>query len=1200
MKNHFFLVLGILSWLFFSLPVRADEEQIRTITNPLGLDFPWDMVSFDFPGGTFPDDLKVTLLNQDRPAQVERLEQNGKKIDRVWFFATMSKKNASLEVRFSPGRQSSSLKLSREPGYYLVNNGISTIKISDYRDQDLRGRKLQDIPHWLGGVRVGDGPWDGRAWFEGVSVVRSASTTIIHQGPVFVDIKIEYTFEESQSDGTVLAQPPELGKQTFRRPPGDLPREMIPKRSHHYEVLIRVAMNDPWTEVVERYRLPRLASMNDFGVHQYFIHFGTPSNETPTGGIDGKQHFGIDTVMWTRWFEWDSFGGNSQLQFVDAQPRPAQKGRPFAILRSRWNQGGGGAQDFFLTSGGKEGNPQSPAAGIVAAYPSKWVGPYAATLFAYVYDGNRGQVRLPLTDGSGSDPDSHQDPQWYGNRSYALCVGPRELFDSTAKLDSLVRRHTDWTLNAQVNKYILEWPRDSSVAGANILTSQKRLEEIRREWKQKANTSRISLIQSVQQSFEADQKKIGLMNPDSKEAKDLSRKLNSNPDYRLLAFLEGRSFSRPALPNPDQYLSRRYQADDVNPTNYGTRRLINNLFPEADLYSIGKPFGDARTAAIGYICTDLDAWPGYRNGWGPGNPNFHTDKYIGAIFAAAAMKDHPHSREWFEYGKQQFEDDVKRVITAPDGVGYECPGYSGYSLGLQTELAAVFYNAGVGNLIADNPLVKASTVWHRKLLTPFDRRLNRRHEAPHGDTHRWDSGIGIDNWAKLAMFYREADPKHASELMGVFRMLSGESWKPKSLRSAIFEMDLDFPATPPDKMDWSSQYFHGFGTIFRNHFGTERESFLSMKSGWTRGHYHNDELAFHYYNHNTPIALDYNCSYHPRGDHAALHNSMTFGKEGKVRHNGRGTDVNAAEQMFGSGRVGAFISTPQADLVVAERSSDSLTLSPVDPHDAEFSRNYESRRVDPIVHRRWLVMIRHHADSPLSNYLIVRDETQSREPQQINLHLLARDAIIDSETVRLTGQWDQDMIVRVVESTDLNIEKRYWAYFDEWTAFPEQIAARPDETDAQWADRVQKQLSGWKPSTIQREQIAENSRKWQEAIDRTEGRAMMPPPGWDQPWLFGEAQIWLRMSTYPGTPTTWILYPYKRGTPQPVITRSNDGRVSVKIGDTVETIEIGSEVGMSIERNGVKTTLLTPDRLPGMGQIPEDAPVVNETRFSRN
>jgi hypothetical protein len=817
-------------------------------------------------------------------------------------------------------------------------------------------------------------------------------------------------------------------------------------------------------------------------------------------------------------------------------------------------------------------------------------------MFAYAYDGNRGQIRVPLTDGGGGDEDSKQDPQWYGSRAYALCVGPRGLFDTTNKLDSLIRRHTDWTLNAQVNKYILEWDRDPSVAGANIITSRKRIAELRKELEQNADTSSVRLINAAREKQAGDREKLASLDPKSKEAKDLSKKLNASAEGRLIALLENRNVSRPAMPAPDQYLGRRYQADDVNPTNYGTRRLINGLFPDADLYSIGQPFGGAGIAAIGYIFTDLDAWPGYRNGWGPGNPNFHTDKYIGSLFAAAAISDHPHAKEWFAFGKAQFDDDVSRVVTAPDGVGYECPGYSGYSLGLQVELARVFFNAGAGNPIAENPLFKASTVWHRKLLTPYNQRLARRHEAPHGDTHRWDSGIGKENWAKLAVFYRDADPKHASELMGTFRLLAGDTWKPKSLQNAVFEMDLDIPATPPQQMDWSSQYFHGFGPIFRNAFGTERESFLSMKAGWTRGHYHNDELAFHYYNHNTPISLDYNCSYHPRGDHAALHNSMTFGREAKVRHNARGESVDAAEQIFGSGRVGAFVSTPVADLVVAERSATSLTMSPVDPEDAEFSRQYESRNVDRIVHRRLLAMVKHDSDSPLSDYLIIREETQSAEPQQINLHLHAREASINGDTVSLPGQWDQDMVVKVVESTDLKIDSRYWAYFDEWMGYPEEIAPRAGESDAEWGKRVAPIAAAWKPTYVKREQLGENTKAWHKVIAESKGRAIMPPPGWPKEWTFGEAQVWLRMNTKPGTPATYVLYPYKRGTLAPVITRLDDERVSVKVGDAEDVVRIGSDVGVTVTRSGAETVVLPPKSLPALGEINADKPVINEVR----
>ncbi len=1178
--------------ILFAAASVTTAAETKTITNPLKLSFPWDAVSLDYPAGTFTGEVKAQVGDAERPAQVESVVVSDKTIDRIWFMATIGNKDESVEVKLDKGHVDSPLKVTNSEQYVVIENGISTLRITDYSKVDVAGKKLSEIPHWLGGFKIGNSDMDGRAWFEGSSVLKSAKTTVLAKGPVFADILVSYEFEANQSDGTVEAQPMQLGKQTFRYAPGELPREAIAKDTHRYELMIRVVMNDPWIEIVERYRLPRDESVENFKTHQYQLHFGAKPDNYPAGNVPAGQSLKLDTAMWTRWFEWDSFGGNNSLNFTDARPRPAQKGRPFVILRARWNQGGGGGQDFFLTSGGKDGAGDLPAVGVVAAYPSKWVGPYAATMFANAYDGNRGQIRVPLIDGDGGDSDSTQDPKWYGERAYALCIGPRELFDNSNKIDSLVRRHTDWTLNAQVNKYILEWKRDPSVAGANIITSRKRIEQIRDDLKNARDTFAVRTLNDVKKSRAEMQAELDKLDSKSDEAKALKKKIDGLVSGNLLAMLEGRKTNRPSMPSPDQYLGRRYQADDVNPTNYGTRRMINGPFPDSDLYSIDQPYGDAQTAAIGYICTDLDAWPGYRNGWGPGNPNFHTDKYIGALFAAAAMRDHPHAKEWFAFGQEQFNDDVKRVVTAPDGAGYECPGYAGYSVGLQTDLARVFFNAGVSNPIADNPLFKKTTVWHRKLLTPVDPRLGFRHEAPHGDTHRWTSGIGAEGFAKLALFYRDADPKHASELMGTFRMLAGDKWKPKSLQTAIFEMDLDIPATPAAQMDWSSDYFHGFGPIFRSAFGTDRESFLSMKAGWTGGHYHNDELAFHFYNHNTPISLDYNCSYHPRGDHAALHNSMTFGKEGQVRHNQRNTNVDAIEQIYGSARVGAFVATPVADVVVAERSAGSVGMAPVDPEDAEFSRQYGSRKVSPIVHRRLLAMVKQDAKSPLSDYLVVRDETQSDEPQQINLHLLARSAEIGKDSVKLVGQWDQDMLVSVVESTDLKIDQRYWAYFDEWMGYPAAIAAKAGESDADWGKRVEGQTENFKPDFLKREALGGNQKSWHDAIESTKGRAMMPPPGWNMPWTYGEAQIWLRMSTKPGTATTWVLYPYQRGTPAPTITRRDDGSVEVKMGDAVDVISINSEKGVELTRNGNKTELIKSGELPALGKIPAEIPAI--------
>lgn len=1052
--------------LLFVLVVAAAAET-RTIPNPLGQEWPWELVSIDVEPGTVQAGWVATIegVAEPRPVQIEAVTVDGAKKDRVWFIATLTGKRKSATVTFAPGTARSPLAIASDGAFTVVDTGVAELRLRLGPGQD--GAPLAQQPHWFGGARVkGSATWDGRAVFSGTATVAEVKAERVAMGPVFAEWRLSYAFADPGTAGEVDAVPLMLGKHSFRFAPDRIPSERIPRQELRYEVGIRAVAGDPWIEIVERYRLPRAASNPDGG-HQYLITVGAPtaaSRALPGFSADGMP---VDTVLWARWFEYDAFGGNNKQLADPARPRATQKGRPFAQLRARWAQSPAGAQDAVFTSGGQDGKaaPADAAAfGIIAAYPSKWVGPYDATITVQAEDGDRGSFRFPLADG-GVDQGTGQ-PLHYGGRCWALVVAPRATVQD--RIDELIRRHSDWTLTALINRYILEWPGMGSGKGG---------------------------------------------------------------------------------PNPDQYLGRRYQADDVNPTNYGNRRMVNDTFWEGKKEQRRIKGADAfgpKQAAVGYIYTDLDSWPGWHNGWGPGNPNFHTDKYMAALLAAVAMPGHPHAQEWIAFGRSCFDADLAKVLTPPDGAGSECPGYSGYSLGLQAEVAKAVLDAGQGNWMADNPLVKKTLIWHRKLLTPFDRRLGLRHEAPIGDTHRWTSGA---DFAHFLPFYAMTDAAFAHEL---------------ELAEALTRAKAA-GAEGAQGLDWASSAFAGFGAILRHRFGEPEESFLSLKSGFLYGHYHNDDQSFHWYHRGTPIALDYNCSYHPRGDHAALHNTITLGRGGTIEHNATKKTVEALEQPHGRAGVVHFASAPAADLVVSDRRIGSLTLSPVDPHDSEFNRGYPSRRVTA-AHRRLLLLTKHAAGSPLSDYLVVRDEIATDEPQQVNLHLLVRDARVSGDTIRCTGQWDQDVLVKVVQATDLQVEVRRWQYIDEWMAPPTEYVARAGEDLAAWDARLPKPrpAEGWKPTYIKdKGAIGANEHAWEELITATDGAALMPPPGWSGAWTFGECQRWLRLSTKPGTPVMVVVYPYVRGSAEPVIAADGDA-ITVTAGGISERIVLGSAVGAHI------------------------------------
>jgi len=1183
----------------------------HVIPNDLRLTWPNDLTYIELPPEQAARADAVSLFDVEDPdgprvvraTQIEAPHEDGGPA-RVWFLARIvgddGKPPAAVGVDILGGKELPNPIPVTEPDAQTIqiDNGKYQFRVRNYPGKLETPTPLAKLPHWLTAARpTGADAWDGRAWFDGSSVVTEAHTRIIARGPVFVDVRFTYVFADAGADGQTEALPPAMGKRCHAWAPSQPPRETVAKKQRHLEVIARFVANDPWVEVNERFHFP-----DDDAARQH-LHFGKPPEDVAahTPWLAGDQFTDLDTVTWVPWFEYDRFGGNNKQQYDPAQPRDAQKGRPFANVQARWTQMGGGSQDFVIVQGGpqpytdKQTNQlvqqddyreDAPAFGVVASFASKWVGPYRNAIHAHALDGRRARIDFHYRDGDPRNSGLH-----YGQRSYALPVGPRADFHN---LNSLVRRHTDWTLVAQHHRYILDWERDPAKAGPTILVPRTKLEGWQQAYAQKSDAALVALIdaQQARRNHLRAQLKAAEEAKDTGRAKQIKRELGSL-DFELLDLVrEPGSAKGKKPPNAGLWIRTRYQDDFLNPTGSPTRG-INRTLPDADLFAAGRPLGGADQAVIGYVFTDLDHWPGWHHGWSPGNPNFHTDKYMPAAMIGAAMRDHPHAEDWLAFGYRNFLEDLDRVFYEPDGVGYECPGYAGYSMNLQIETGRLFFNAGFGNALAQQPMVARSATWHRHLITPFDRRLGLRHEAPIGDTHRWTAGLA-HGFAHLAPFFKEADPAFASQLVGTHRLLypgkHDEAEAEPGLVEQLIESDPSIPAMDPAEMDWGSGTFFGFGAIMRDKLGTDDETFLTFKAGHARGHAHNEELSWHFYSGGTPISLDYNCSYHPRMDHCAMHNAMTFGRTATVTNNQTGKDVEAMEELYGTGHVGAFTTTDAADLAVAERKSSHLTLRPPDAHETEFARRYPTRQVQEIVHRRFVMLVKHPAGSLMPDYLVIRDETTSAQPQQINVHLLARDAVVEGDSIKLPGQWDKDMLVKFITAEELKVDVRGgWYRADDHRGYPVELLIQPGETQDAWAKRLA--TMDYDAQAVRMVHDNDNPGYAQRLHD-THGKALIPPPGWTGQWKSGEYQVWLRCHTKPGTPVLWVIMPYDAGGDPPRITPTEDGRgLRVTRGELSETVMLpGTVGGASITRDGTTTHLLGADALPPLGRI-ENVPV---------
>jgi hypothetical protein len=719
-------------------------------------------------------------------------------------------------------------------------------------------------------------------------------------------------------------------------------------KGYIYELKVRTVAGEPWIDVLETYRLPETSRL--------LVLF----RDRPRPA----------EALWMPWFVWreGAVRPSNTVERVDLAARAREFGSgAWTTLRPKWAQARDHAQACLAVGEGRD----EPSAGFLMTAPADWVRPYDQFVESRILEGGRGLAfDFPLVEGA---------------RHWALLAGPAGRFDSKAKLQRLMRKNADIPLDRVLHTWRFAWRRNPQDPAPHVLTTWKRLQAIRAEFQADRPTPGVRMIRAVLEG-------------------------RAKGDKELAEFLAGR---RQALGGASLdariYLDRAYQDDFFNPTTY-PRRLARAL-RLADLAAAGRPAGDAQAALLGYMFTDLNYWPGYSNGWGVGNPNFHTDMYAVALYAAALVPDHPHARQWMQAALRNLKDDLGRVVFMPGGAGYECPGYHAYALGHMLEMMRTIQNSGLGDPFRW-PEVKATVEFLRNLHTPPDPRLGRRGLAPVGDTHPWQDGAGV-LFGLAAAGLKETDPAFAARCMALYRHYYGQDGSGDLVQDVLL-VDQSVPEARLEDMDWSSREYPGFGAVLRGRFGSDGEAFATFKCGSARGHYQGDELSFHFFGAGQPVALDWSCGYSPRPDQEHMHNRVNFGDD---------------ENMDAVGRVLAFRASPAADLVVGEAETDRLRRMPRYPHEVVWQATYPRRTLArPARCRRFLALVKHPEGSALQDYLVVRDELDAAEPATFNLWVLARSVRQDGRTFHFDGQLAAGAVLYFASPAPDRVKTDRWAW----------------------------------------------------------------------------------------------------------------------------------------------------------------------------
>ncbi len=387
-------------------------------------------------------------------------------------------------------------------------------------------------------------------------------------------------------------------------------------------------------------------------------------------------------------------------------------------------------------------------------------------------------------------------------------------------------------------------------------------------------------------------------------------------------------------PGQTSGLPHPFIGDQVNPTGMWRQQA------RRDRGNVGGTggFGDL-VWSQGVLDPDYYGTPWY--GWSVQNPNFWSDMMQRPLFRFTRLRAHPRFDEIQKLAELSVKADMHHSITLPGGAGQECPGYHRHALQIWEGI-----QESAGGYLGFNLLEWDRFVEGQAFLVRSSQPDGPRHRRmiPHGDTHPTEGG-------------------------------------PRRVDVRGFD-----PTT------WSTEEFPGFGVIFRNRPGTERETFVTFKAGPNRGHYHGDQLSLHWAGDARPLMVDHHVSYNPRAGQEHMHNRLSFG-----------TPDMPWAVMDGHERLLAFETSPYADVAVGEVSSRRLRRMPKLPPE-EWDQRWDRHELDgELQYQRAVVLLKGLS----RDVLVLGDSWSAPEALDVtfNAHVRGRDSEEQGPVVRVDDRF---------------------------------------------------------------------------------------------------------------------------------------------------------------------------------------------------
>ncbi len=338
-------------------------------------------------------------------------------------------------------------------------------------------------------------------------------------------------------------------------------------------------------------------------------------------------------------------------------------------------------------------------------------------------------------------------------------------------------------------------------------------------------------------------------------------------------------------------------------------------------------------AFLASVLTDGDYW---QYAWNRGRTsylaNFGSDLYLAVGLMALALPDHPNSKQWLQYTLGELDKEFTYYIS-PDGAGEE--NIANYYLWTWRQLTVLF-GALKHNGIFDagkHPRYQAASRFWIEILTPPQPKLaayaasapikpedRLRRIPPFGD-HGFNNNICLEHGGQVGIL-KDAHPQLAGESAWAWRETCGG--KPATHMGVEPHLLIADPTVASRVPVLRSRRLRGLGAVLRNHFPSDKETFLAIKASRIYSHHHPDEGGIHLFGRGVPIILD---ALHGRDYYREdLHPIISF-EDGKTHRRGE---------------IVEFRTGPLADFVVADIPVGPFLPGPPEPG---MTRNGSRRQI---------------------------------------------------------------------------------------------------------------------------------------------------------------------------------------------------------------------------------------------------------------